>query len=506
MNRPAARLAALLAVLTVLRLLVAALVPLAPDEAYYWVWSRALAPGYLDHPPMVALWIRAGTLLAGQTPLGVRLLGPLSAALASWMIYDAGRVLFQGTAAGGTTAGGTTVGGTTVGGTKARGTKARGTNARGTKAGVTAAVLLNATLLLGVGTAIMTPDTPLLFFWAATLWATSRLAAGGTGSWWLAAGAFGGLALVSKYTGLFLWIGIGLWVLWVPVMRRWLLRWQPWAATLVGFALFAPVLIWNAEHRWAGFIKQGGRVGDWDPGRALGFISELIGAQIGLATPLVFALCMLGLGRAVSRAWRHRDPAWSLLAALSLPPILTFLQHAIGDRVQGNWPAIIYPALVIAAGALAIPRKWLNAAVALGLAITALAYLQATTRLLPLPPKSDPVAIRLAGWDGLAGQVDDAGRSAGATCVIADGYSLASELAWWLPVGTPVLSPDGRWALTTLPVTRCGPALLVRDARRSDAPPAGAIPAGSVHRPGAPDGGYALFRLDTAQAAELPRR
>ena len=39
--------------LTALRLVVAALVPLSPDEAYYWMWSRHLAGGYFDHPPMV---------------------------------------------------------------------------------------------------------------------------------------------------------------------------------------------------------------------------------------------------------------------------------------------------------------------------------------------------------------------------------------------------------------------------------------------------------------------
>ena len=32
------------------------ILPLAPDEAYYWVWSRDLQGGYLDHPPMVALF------------------------------------------------------------------------------------------------------------------------------------------------------------------------------------------------------------------------------------------------------------------------------------------------------------------------------------------------------------------------------------------------------------------------------------------------------------------
>ena len=195
-----------MAALTAVRLVVAATLPLAPDETYYWVWSHALAAGYLDHPPMVALWIRAGTLLLGQSALGVRLLGPLAAAVASWMLFDAANVLFPGT-----------------------------------KAGVVAATLLNASLLLGVGTVIMTPDSPLLFFWTAAFWAVARLAAGGSGLWWLAAGVAGGLALDSKYTALFLWIGVGLWVLLVPAVRPWLLRWHPWAACAIGLALFVPV-------------------------------------------------------------------------------------------------------------------------------------------------------------------------------------------------------------------------------------------------------------------------
>ena len=52
---------------TTLRLLAAAWTPLTFDEAYYWLWSRHLAFGYYDHPPMVALLIRAGTLIAGDT-------------------------------------------------------------------------------------------------------------------------------------------------------------------------------------------------------------------------------------------------------------------------------------------------------------------------------------------------------------------------------------------------------------------------------------------------------
>ncbi|HEY0181206.1 MAG TPA: glycosyltransferase family 39 protein [Rhodopila sp.] len=471
---------AFLAALTLVRLLVAATVPLAPDETYYWVWSHALAPGYVDHPPMVALWIRGGTLLAGQSALGVRLLGPLAAAVASCMLFDAARLLLPDR-----------------------------------NAGIVAVMLLNASLLLGVGAVIMTPDSPLLFFWTATLWAVAHVAAGGRGVWWLAAGVFAGLALDSKYTALFLWIGVGLWVLLVPQVRPWLRRWQPWVAGVIGLLLFVPVLAWNAAHDWAGFLRQGGRVGDWRPVRAVGFLAELVGGQIGLATPLVWVLCMAGFIVAVRHAWRRRDPAWSLLAALSLPPVLVFVQHAIGDRVQGNWPAIIYPALAVAAGGLAVRRRWWIGASALGLMITGLAYVRAATGLIPLPPHLDPIAIRLAGWDGFARQVE-ASQGGTAGFVAADGYGAASELAWWLPPGTMVVGAEERWRLTTLPVASiAGQAgLLIRDARRSEPPDPTMWTAveriGNVARPGAAGPAFAVYRViaigDQPVRVELPRR
>jgi len=55
----------------------AAKVPLTGDEAYYWEWSKHLALGYADHPPMVAylifpcmgtanpIWIRLAFLVCG---------------------------------------------------------------------------------------------------------------------------------------------------------------------------------------------------------------------------------------------------------------------------------------------------------------------------------------------------------------------------------------------------------------------------------------------------------
>ncbi len=439
-----------LLVLTLLRLWAAATLPLSADEAYYWTWSHALAPGYLDHPPMVALWMRVGAWLAGEDALGLRLLGPLSAAAGSVLLARAAGLLLPG-------------------------------------AGVPAAALFNGTLLLGVGAVTMTPDTPLVFFWTLALWALAQLLASGDGRWWLAVGAAAGLALDSKYTGGFLGIGIVLWLGWVPALRRWFFSPWLWAGGALALALFAPVLAWNAGHGWVSLLKQGGRTSDWDPGGALRHLGELLAGQAGLATPLVLLLLAAGIWTAARRAWR-RDPAWSLLAALTLPGLAVFVQHAVGDRVQANWPAILYPAAAVAAGALG-SRLWRPAAV-LGLLLTAAATLQGAAAPLALPRRLDPTLIRLGGWDTLGHDADALRAGSGVGYLAAEGYGTAALLAWWTP--GPVLAGDApgegpRWSLLRLPAAPSpGPGLLLVSQRRREPPDpalwAEAIPVGELVR------------------------
>src|SRR6202521_816330 len=113
--------------LVALRLAAAAWTPLTFDEAYYWMWSKHLAGGYYDHPPGVALVIRLGTMIAGDTELGVRLVSILLALPMSWAVFRAASILFGGV-----------------------------------RVAATATLLLNATLMAAVGTLIVTPDGPLL--------------------------------------------------------------------------------------------------------------------------------------------------------------------------------------------------------------------------------------------------------------------------------------------------------------------------------------------------------
>jgi len=81
----------LLSIWIVLSLNSAAFTQLYNDEAYYWAYSRFLQWGYFDHPPMVAVMIRAGYELF-QNELGVRLVSVILVAMTIWILYQLSNV------------------------------------------------------------------------------------------------------------------------------------------------------------------------------------------------------------------------------------------------------------------------------------------------------------------------------------------------------------------------------------------------------------------------------
>jgi len=424
-------LAALLA-LTALRVALAASLLLAPDETYYWLWSRHLQPGYFDDAPLIALWVRIGIEIAGPSPLGIRLLSPLAAALGSLLLWRAGEDFFPGR-----------------------------------NAGITAAALLNATLVLGVGSIVTTPDTPLLLFWTATLAALGRWHATGDDRWWLAAGLAAGQALDAKYTGLLVFAVAGFWLLGFRAGRAALRRPLPWAGLALGFCAFLPVLIWNAQHDWVSFAKQGGRSAHLDIAHAPGHFLAFIFGQFGLGTPIVVVLMAIGTWRAA----RSRDPAQTLIAISVLLPAFVFLEHTLSGAVQANWPSILYPgaALAAAGAAPAATRRWRTPALALGLAITALVYIQALASPIPIPPRRDPIALQLAGWPQLGRNI---AKIAAHQPVFSTDYATISELAAHLPAGAKLIAAGHRWQYFSFPRPQAPLAgILVQSDRRGPPPP-----------------------------------
>jgi len=398
--------------LVALRLAAAAWTPLTFDEAYYWMWSKALAGGYYDHPPMVAVVIRLGTMIAGDTPLGVRLVSVLLALPMSWAIYQSAAILFGGQ-----------------------------------RVAASATILLNVTLMAAVGTLIVTPDAPLLVAASLLLFSLAKVLESGRGAWWLAVGASAGAALLSKYTALFFGPAILIWLAIVPKLRRWFL--SPWLylGGLVALGMFAPVILWNADHHWVSFIKQMGRarIEDFRPT----YIAELIPTQFAFATPLVFILGVMGL-YALSKRRAGAMAARVLVNTMFWTIVVYFAWHALHARVEANWFAPVYPAFAVAAAVAAIQVQWAPReqrtidfcrrwAAPSGVVLFALLIVQANTGVLSGYRRDATVRSVGVGWQELADKIETVRVRIGATCVLAPDYGTTGWLVFYLPKGTCVV-------------------------------------------------------------------
>jgi 4-amino-4-deoxy-L-arabinose transferase-like glycosyltransferase len=439
--------AGIVAGLVLLRLVAAAWTPLTFDEAYYWMWSKHLAGGYYDHPPMVAVVIRLGTLIAGDTELGVRLVSVLLALPMSWAVYRTAMLLFGGH-----------------------------------RVASSATLLLNATMMVSAGTMIVTPDAPVLVASSFVLFTLAKVLSSGRGAWWLAVGAAVGAALLSKYTALFFGPAILIWLVVVPKLRRWLLSPWPYLGGVVALAAFSPVILWNADHHWVSFIKQLGRarIEEFNPA----FIAELIPTQFVFATPLVFILGAMGL-YALLRRNDGALPARVLINVMVWVIVVYFAWHSLHARVEANWFAPIYPAFAVAAAVAAHISHWnaaqqrtvafcLRWAGPAGVVMFTLLVVQANTGLLSGYRRDATVRSVGVGFVELAREIEAVRIRVGATCVLAPDYGTTGWLAFYLPKGTCVFQRDERirWANMPEPATSDlgGKLLLVGEQSAADLP------------------------------------
>jgi 4-amino-4-deoxy-L-arabinose transferase-like glycosyltransferase len=404
--------ALLLVVLIVVRGIAAVITPLAFDEAYYWQWSKNLAWGYYDHPPLVAFIIRAGTTIFGDTSLGVRFVPLLLSVVATVAVWRAGAILLESE-----------------------------------HAGALSALVFNAMPMIGVELLVATPDAPQVAAAALLFYVLAKIVHTGNGAWWIAAGAATGFALLSKYTGFFLGLGMLCWLLAVPSQRRWFFSPWPYLGGVVALLMFVPVILWNAGHDWVSFRLQLGRVGSGD--FTLRYLGEFLAGQLGLASPFI---AIIGVAGVVSLA-RSADSKGALIAALMAPAVAFFLWQSLRGRVQGNWPSFLYPAFAVAAvSALLNPAlqgwrglRWsARAALPVALLMTGLIYAQAVWGIVPVV--REPISRMLAV--GIGRVTDDieilrAQNNAGA--VLTTSYELTGWLSFYLPSRSPVIQVNERF-------------------------------------------------------------
>ncbi len=230
----------------VINLLQSKYTALFEDEAYYWVWSKNLAFGYFDHPPLVALWVRISSLFF-DSELGVRFFSTISFSLMLviiWLIIDYKEkwkyvwLYF---------------------------------------------LLVISVALLNVFGFVTTPDTPLFLFTALFLYAYKQFLIKDNWKYILLLGFSMAGMLYSKYHGVL--------VLFFVVMSNLSLLKNKkfWMASLFGFLLFLPHLNWQYQNDFPSFVyhlKERGKKPYRIDNTLMHFVNII--AIVGITFPIVY--------------------------------------------------------------------------------------------------------------------------------------------------------------------------------------------------------------------------
>jgi hypothetical protein len=275
-------------------LIQAGMTQLFDDEAYYWVYSHYLAWGYFDHPPMVALLIRAGYFFF-KSELGVRVFIVLMSTATLFVIEKLlpkkNDLLFYGIAC--------------------------------------------SMAVLQIGGIMAVPDIPLLFFGALFFLQYRRfLEKMTTGNAFLL-GLVMALLLYSKYHAVLIFIFT---FLSYPKLAT---RYQAWLALVVALVLFTPHLYWEYRHLFPSiqFHLVDRNADHYDLVYTLKYFPE----QVLFVGPIAGFVLLWG-----AFAYRPKDLYERALRFTMIGIYFFFLVSSIKGRVEVNWTIpVVIPVMVL---------------------------------------------------------------------------------------------------------------------------------------------------------------
>ncbi len=310
----------LVVITAVLRIVLASFLELGNDEVYYYTYGLHLQTNYFDHPPGVGLLIKLFTFnLHLDSEVFLRLGSIVFAAIGTVLTYQIGRLI------------------------------------RNERTGWFAAILYNTSIYSSIiaGTFIL-PDSPQVVFWLAALYVMLRIVQldkkrnSIPAKYWLALGVLNGLCIMCKVHGIFLWGGLGLYIL--LYNRKMLLN--PWLyiSFIITVIIFSPIIFWNIQNNFITWRYHSERVTvtkftlDKD-----GFIQTIVG-QIFYNNPFNVALTIIAVVFLRTRRLMER-PFQRLLSLCGWPIIIIVTGVSLFRNVLPHWTGPGFMSLAFIAAA-----------------------------------------------------------------------------------------------------------------------------------------------------------
>ena len=381
-------------------------VPIYLDEAYYWVWSLTPEWSYYDGPGMTA-WIMRPFSLLGTNTFLIRLPTVICMSVTIYYLF---RLTFL---------------------------------IAGEKPAWTVLIIFSIIPATQMGYVFITPDSPLIMFWAAAMYYTWLAVNSNKTTHFMIAGLLTGCAMLGKYTGLLFPVSVFIFIL---IRRRDLLKnSRLWLAVFIAALCVLPILYWNYLHDWISITFQynhgtssGWSFAGWD------FILFVLGSLL-IPTPILAWILIKYL---INKKRWFFDDARLYLAILTLFPMFFFFYKGFFKKMELNWiiPAFLAGAVIIAIGAHELKMKK-----TLKYGCVFAVFLSVILRLapvLPFPPDFN-IADRLLGYEEACRYVADNIRDD--ESVFSDHLTTASMLRFYIKDHRRVYIPvDSRFSQYTI--------------------------------------------------------
>lgn len=292
-----------LVLMNIVRLIIAGLFGLTDDESHYWQYAQYPDFSYYDHPPMVGYLIYLSTKIFGNNLYGVRLPAIVCFTIAVIYFYRLVKELYN------------------------------------SKVAYFSTLLLQVIPVSFAGSIITIPDAPLGMFWMMYMFYFYKFLT--TKDVWLLylSGFILGLAMLSKYNAVLLFIG-GLLVLVSKYeFRKYFLKKDFYLYFLIVISVVSPVILWNIAHKFISFKYQFlNRIGSSDVVSLKMFFTNL-SYQACYISPFVFLFVWYSIFYIVfSKEFKKHE----YLLYFSLPGLLIFTILGLKTKVLPHWPTMSY--------------------------------------------------------------------------------------------------------------------------------------------------------------------
>ena len=338
---------------------------LMPQDAYYYLYGQHLSLSYFDHPGMIGYVLRAFTDLFGQAIFVIKFADFIITSLTIISFYKLASYFLS----------------------KQKLQRAF--------------ILLTSTIFISILSFNSTPDVPLLLFWTLSLSYLYKAIFEEKNKYWILGGIAMGLAFNSKYTALFLQIGLIGFLIFSNKYRKLILSPWVWTSIILSVIVTFPVWYWNYQNEFASFVFQSSE--------RTNSISEFkispknffgaIGHQMFLLLPILFLIISVFTFKYVKRMLlkcKIPQAKTLFLLAFFIPTFVGFFSLTPIYWVKLNWMMPSYITGIILAG-MFINRKLLKAQIIISIVFHVLASFQILFYVVPI--KSDDTWV---GWKELA--------------------------------------------------------------------------------------------------------